>query len=133
MVAQVGPPVLVSGGIDALRVKGDYVFSPTEVDQPAAPVFEHRTKKPVKALAKYIKKNQRLSAQERKRWRKKEVLLGFVISTQGKVLNLKVVKGLSDACNNEAIRLLKGIPRWQPAKFRGYIVNSQYYLKVKFK
>jgi hypothetical protein len=45
-----------------------------------------------------------------------EVQLSFEVSKQGRPINIKVEKSLCDACDKEAIRLLKEGPRWKRNK-----------------
>lgn len=44
-----------------------------------------------------------------------EVLLSFEIDASGKPLNIKVIKGLSEAYNREAIRIVKDGSSWVPS------------------
>jgi len=61
--------------------------------------------------------------------------LKFVVSTSGNISNVKVVKGVPDCkeCDEEAMRVVKGMPNWAPAKNNGKAVNSYYNLPVTFK
>ncbi len=61
--------------------------------------------------------------------------LKFVISTTGDISNIKLMKGVTDCpeCDQEAIRMLKGMPAWKPAMNNGKAVNSWYTIPVQFK
>lgn len=61
--------------------------------------------------------------------------LKFVVSTSGNISNVKVVKGVPDCkeCDEEAMRVVRAMPNWAPAKNNGKAVNSYYNLPVTFK
>jgi protein TonB len=61
--------------------------------------------------------------------------LKFVVSENGNVSNVNVVKGVTDCpeCDKEAIRVVRSMPNWKPAKMNGKAVNSFYTLPVSFK
>jgi protein TonB len=61
--------------------------------------------------------------------------LQFVVSENGYISNVKVKKGVTDCpeCDQEAIRVVKSMPRWKPGKINGKAVNSTFSLPVSFK
>jgi TonB family protein len=64
-----------------------------------------------------------------------KVYLKFVVSEQGTISNVKIMRGIADCkeCDQEAIRVVKNMPKWIPAKNNGKAVNSYYNLPVLFK
>ncbi len=66
-----------------------------------------------------------------------KVVLRFNIDKNGEIdsSSIALVNGLSSCkeCNTEAIKVVKKIPRWQPAKKNGIPVRSQIDLHVMFK
>lgn len=54
----------------------------------------------------------------------------FVITTDGSISQVKMKKGLPDCpeCDAEVIRVVKGMPKWVPAKVNGKAVDSYYAL-----
>ena len=48
-----------------------------------------------------------------------KVILWFVIDSTGKVGGIEVVRSLSTDCDNEAIRVVKLLPNFIPAKQNG--------------
>jgi protein TonB len=58
----------------------------------------------------------------------------FIVTKEGKLIQLKIVKGI-DCCpefNAEVIRIIKMMPEWKPGKQHGEAVSAQYNLPVKF-
>ena len=61
--------------------------------------------------------------------------LQFVVSENGYISNVRVKKGVTDCpeCDQEAIRVVKSMPKWTPGKVNGKAVNSTFSLPVSFK
>lgn len=60
------------------------------------------------------------------------VYVTFVVDKDGKVKDAKVLKGINGGCNEEALRVIKNMPKWKPGKQRGKAVQVQYNLPVRF-
>lgn len=58
----------------------------------------------------------------------------FVVTQEGEITNVKVKKGVPDCsqCDQEAIRVVKKMPKWKPAASNGKPVNCFYLLPVTF-
>lgn len=61
-----------------------------------------------------------------------KVFVTFVISRDGAVKDVKVLKGIGGGCDEEAVRVIKNMPKWQPGKQDGKTVNVQFNLPIKF-
>lgn len=61
-----------------------------------------------------------------------KILVGFTITTDGSVVDVKMEKGTSKAMDKEAYRLVSEMPKWEPAKQRSKPVRSDYILPVVF-
>ena len=61
------------------------------------------------------------------------VYLTFVINRDGSVGDIKLLRGVDDFLNNEAIRVVKKMPKWKPGIQNGNAVRVQLNLPVKFK
>ncbi len=62
-----------------------------------------------------------------------KVYLQFVVQPNGTLANIKVLRGLGDGCDEEAIRLVEQMPTWIPAEQEGRKVPLYYTLRVIFK
>ena len=60
------------------------------------------------------------------------VYIGFVVEADGSITNVKVLRGIGGGCDEEAIRVVKSMPRWAPGKQRGKPVRVQFNLPIKF-
>ena len=60
------------------------------------------------------------------------VLLQFVVGADGKVSNVKVVRGVDPALDKEAVRVVQSSPKWTPGKQRDRAVKVTYTFPVLF-
>ncbi len=60
-------------------------------------------------------------------------IVQFVVTRNGSVGEVKVVRSLSPDCDNEAKRVVRSLPRFTPGKQNGQPVNVWYTLPVTFK
>lgn len=60
------------------------------------------------------------------------VFLTFEVDKDGKIKDVKVLRGIGGGCDEEAIRVVKAMPQWSPGKQRGKPVRVQFTLPVKF-
>ncbi|MEO1653976.1 MAG: energy transducer TonB [Bacteroidota bacterium] len=85
-----------------------------------------------KALKKYLKDNLQYPAKAKAAGVKGKVFISFVVNPDGSISDIKIIKGLGYGCDEEAIRLMKNSPRWQPAVQGGKIVKSRMQLAIDF-
>ena len=60
------------------------------------------------------------------------VFVTFVVERDGRVTDVRVLRGIGGGCDEEAIRVVENMPKWTPGKQRGKSVRVQYNLPVKF-
>lgn len=60
------------------------------------------------------------------------VIVQFKIAKDGTVKNPKVVRGLAPEFDEEALRLVRGMPKWIPGKIAGKVVETTYIVPVRF-
>lgn len=87
------------------------------------------------ALLKYLSENIKYPQTAVEMGLQGKCYLQFVVSENGFISNVKVKKGVTDCpeCDQEAIRVVKGMPKWAPGKVNGKAVNSTFSLPVSFK
>ena len=61
------------------------------------------------------------------------VFVGFVVEPDGSVSNVKILRGIGGGCDEEAVRVIKSLPKWKPGKQRGKAVRVSYQIPVLFK
>ncbi len=60
------------------------------------------------------------------------VIVNFVVDTSGNVINTQVLRGVHQAFDAEAIRVISNMPKWVPGKQNGKNVNVQYNIPIRF-
>ena len=60
------------------------------------------------------------------------VFLTFVVEKDGSIANPKVLRDIGGGCGQEALRVVKSMPKWSPGKQRGKPVRVQFNLPVVF-
>jgi TonB family protein len=85
-----------------------------------------------KALKKYLKNNLRYPDAAKKAGIKGKIYVRFVIERDGSIGTVTIVKSLSPECDEEAIRLVKSMPKWIPGKQNGKEVAVYDVLAVSF-
>ena len=60
------------------------------------------------------------------------VTISFFVESDGRLTDLKVVKGMSDPFNKEAIRVIKLSEKWIPASRDGHFIKSKYSVPIQF-
>ncbi len=63
---------------------------------------------------------------------KGKVFVRFMVNKNGQLSRIYLVKGLTEACNKEALRVIKMMPHWIAAKEDGESVNSWHILPIYF-
>ena len=61
------------------------------------------------------------------------VVIQMIVNKDGHVINPKVIQSVSPSLHAEAIRVVMGMPRWEPGKTDGQTVAVQYTLPITFK
>lgn len=60
------------------------------------------------------------------------VYVTFEVDKEGNIKDVKVLRGIGGGCDEEAIRVVKAMPKWKPGKQRGKPVRVQFNLPIKF-
>ena len=84
-------------------------------------------------LMEYVAKNIKYPQIARETGIQGRVFVSFVVEPDGSVSNVKVLRGIGGGCDEEAMRVVKSLPKWKPGKQRGKAVRVSYMLPVNFK
>lgn len=60
------------------------------------------------------------------------VYVTFVVEPDGSITNVKVIRGIGGGCDEEAVRVVKMMPKWIPGNQRGKPVRVQFNMPIKF-
>jgi TonB family protein len=60
------------------------------------------------------------------------VYTSFEVKATGEISNIKILRGVGGGCTEEAIRVLKKMPKWVPATQKGKAVQVLFYMPISF-
>ncbi len=62
-----------------------------------------------------------------------KVYVAFIVEKDGSISNVEIVRGVSASINQEAMRVIRSMPKWNPALKDGLIVRSRARVPINFK
>lgn len=86
----------------------------------------------ITALKEFINRNIRYSGESDKNGIPATVTLSYTINENGKVENIKILRGINAECDSEAVRITQLVPGWQAAVQWGKPVSVRVVMPVKF-
>lgn len=117
-------PTVADDEVEEVSVSDDKVFSIVETD----PEFPGG----MEALYQYLASNLHYPQLARDNGITGKVYVTFVVEKDGRVTNPRILRDIGGGCGDEAIRVVKSMPRWSPGKQRGKPVRVQFNLPVGF-
>lgn len=84
------------------------------------------------ALIKYLGENIKYPKAARESGIQGKVFVSFVVEKDGKVTNIRILRGIGGGCDEEAIKVVQNMPDWVPGKQRSVPVRVQFNLPVNF-
>ncbi|OIN57700.1 M56 family metallopeptidase [Arsenicibacter rosenii] len=124
VVGYASKPAATTATSPATTPKNNEVFTVVE----EAPAFPGG----IGALGQYLAKNIRYPAEAHNKGVQGEVLIRFIVSETGSVRQPQIQRGIGSGCDEEALRVVLGMPRWNPGKQNGNPVEVEYVLPIKF-
>ncbi|MCC3157663.1 energy transducer TonB [Hymenobacter sp. 15J16-1T3B] len=95
-------------------------------EEPARPVGG------TEAWFEWVQKEQKYPVLARQRKVQGKVMMEFVIEKDGSLTNIKPVQRLGSGLDEEAIRIVKASPKWEPAKYKGAPIRQKMVLPILF-
>ena len=86
-----------------------------------------------KALMQYIKDNTYYPKEMCEGAAQGRVMVGFVINEDGSISDVKVLRSLTPEFDEVAVKIVKGMPKWNPGKQNGKAVKTKYTVPVSFR
>ncbi|MEO5569705.1 MAG: energy transducer TonB [Bacteroidia bacterium] len=82
------------------------------------------------ALIKYLSANTHYPAGEKTT--EGTVYVSFIVEKDGSVNHARIVRGIGEKFNSEALQVMNKMPRWEPGSNRGTPVRVQMNIPVRF-
>ena len=84
-------------------------------------------------LMKYLQKNLRYPQICKEQGVQGRVIVQFVVNTDSTITDVNVIKSVNPHLDEEAVRVVKAMPKWNPGKQRGELVRVRFTLPVTFR
>ena len=85
-------------------------------------------------LLKYMKENLQYPEEAIEKGIEGRVICQFTVKTDGSIDNIVVLKSIHKSLDEEAIRLIKNMPKWKPGKnYKGEVQDCKYTIPFSFK
>ncbi|WP_413670897.1 TonB family protein [Mucilaginibacter sp. Mucisp86] len=144
-----------SDTITVINTKADKVFStpaskvteitidePPKPERPVAaadtsPVYTSVASLPefpggLEAFGKFLSSNIKYPASAREQKIQGRVIITFIVEKDGSLSSERIVRGITDDLNNEALRVMMLSPRWKPGMQGNRPVRVQYSVPINF-
>lgn len=144
---------------DMLKVADGLVYSPVKLLSDSDPVIQEKMKKEKQAeitqqdkdnkvyktvekppsypggeqeMIKFLMENIKYPEAAIKDTVQGKVFVAFIIRADGSVTDVKILRGIGSGCDEEAWRVVKMMPKWEPGLEKGKPVNVEFALPIKF-
>ena len=84
-------------------------------------------------LLKYIATNIKYPKESQDNGEQGRVICSFIVGRDGSVNNTEVLRGVTPLLNEEAVRVINTMPRWNPGMQRGKAVAVKYTVPITFR
>jgi TonB family protein len=80
----------------------------------------------------YLSKNLQYPTNARRKGIEGTVIVAFVVNIDGTVSDFEILRAIGGGCDEEAIRIVKGSPKWTPGMREGKAVRTRMRLPLTF-
>jgi TonB family protein len=85
-----------------------------------------------KAMMNFLIQNVKYPSAAMKNNVSGRVMVQYVVGSDGKIRNVKVLRGIGSGCDEEAVRVVKLFPTWKPGRDKGKNVSVYFTLPIAF-
>jgi protein TonB len=96
------------------------------------PRFPGDSPQDTKNMMKFISENMKYPQIDKEMGNQGRVYLEFIVEKDGSLTNFKVLKGVSNTIDKEALRVARLMPKWTPGKSNGKIVRTKTRIPITF-
>lgn len=110
---------------------------PAEVEAKAPEIFDRVEIQPefvggMEAFRAFLTKNLRYPNAAQSSNVQGKVYLNFTVEPDGSLSNINVLRGIGFGCDEEALRVMKLMPKWKPGKQSGRAVRVRFTMPIVF-
>ncbi len=83
------------------------------------------------AMYKYIYDRYKYPAIARQNGISGRILVQFIVTKEGTIEDVRIVSGIGGGCDEQALAVIRDMPKWNPGKHNGKAVNVSFMLPIK--
>lgn len=87
----------------------------------------------MKALMDFVSNNTQYPIEARKKGMQGRVAVQFIVDEDGNIIEPNIVRSVESSLDEEALRIIKMLPKWKPGTLHGKAVKVKYTVPVAFK
>ena len=123
----------ITDGKDSAGTKDPVLVLPP-VKLPPPPIEHYAQQMPqMDNMAKFITDNLKYPHNAIENGTSGIVYVTFVVEMDGSITDIKLLKGIGDGCEQEAMRVVGLMPKWKPGMSNGKVLRVQCNLPVSFR
>ncbi len=84
------------------------------------------------AMRKFLADNLVYPMQARRDGVSGTVHVNFVVNTDGSIVDVKIIRSVGSGCSEEALRVVKSMPKWKAGRHNGHAVRVKMSIPVQF-
>ena len=84
-------------------------------------------------MVEYLRDNLKYPESAKKKGIEGKVYIQFVVEKDGSIADVKVMRGVCEELDAEAVRVIKAMPKWKPGEQEGKPVRTTMMLPINFK
>lgn len=129
-----GEPDVIQPPEEAAPTKTELVAEAAPAKETEFVVVEQQPEYPggLNALRSFLGKNLQYPSPATSAGVSGKVYVSFVVAADGSLSDIAVLKGIGFGCDEEAIRVIRQMPKWKPGKQSGRPVRVRYNLPITF-
>lgn len=85
------------------------------------------------AMSKFLTENLKYPVLAKENGIEGRVVVSFIVEKDGSLTDVKTLKDIGGGCGEEALRLVRGMPKWVPGQQNGRVVRVSHTLSVNFR
>jgi TonB family C-terminal domain len=127
-------PIDVNAGQEIVAAPIETVKEIAQEDEPVFQAVEQMPSFPggQDEMMKYLSKNTQYPQTAAENGIQGTVFVQFVVDKNGRITDVKVIRGVDPELDKEAVRVAKSMPAWLPGKQNGEAVRVAFTMPVKF-
>jgi TonB family protein len=98
------------------KIESDDLPTKNESSTESVFIYVEESPKPSYDLDSYFRENLQYPESAKINRIEGRVIVRMIVNEDGRISNAQVTRGLDDECEQEALRLVRNMPKWQPGK-----------------